>query len=139
MWEVMTPCVIMHSMIVKDKRDDSISTKGFNFKVKTLCLSMGRPRLHILPNFIQKCVIGQLTLNFKIIWLSTYGLTLATIRCIFFFFRCIFDNLNLVVNYEIFCRKTSDLFIYNQGSTTNTINNKNYIQIRRPPTNDYKH
>ncbi|XP_037466652.1 aspartic proteinase nepenthesin-2-like, partial [Triticum dicoccoides] len=34
-------------------------------------------------------------------------------------------------------RKTFDLFIFNHGGTFNTRNNKNYIQIRRPPSNDY--
>ncbi|XBI14871.1 hypothetical protein VPH35_057388 [Triticum aestivum] len=35
-----------------------------------------------------------------------------------------------------FFRKTFDLFIFNHGSTTNTRNNKNYIQVRRPPSDD---
>ena len=39
----------------------------------------------------------------------------------------------------MFAGKNSNLFIYNHGSTTNTRNNKNYIQIRRPPSDDYKH
>ena len=39
---------------------------------------------------------------------------------------------------NFFLRKTSNLFIFNHGSTTNT-RNKNYIQIRRPPSDDYKH
>jgi DNA-binding NarL/FixJ family response regulator len=34
--------------------------------------------------------------------------------------------------------KSSNLFIFNNGSTTNTRNNKNYIQICRP-SDDYKH
>ena len=37
-----------------------------------------------------------------------------------------------------FFKKTSNLFIFNHDSTTNT-KNKNYIQIRRPPSDDYKH
>ncbi|XP_073359253.1 aspartyl protease UND-like [Aegilops tauschii subsp. strangulata] len=36
-------------------------------------------------------------------------------------------------------RETFDLFIFNHGSTINTTNNKKYIQIRRPPSDDYKH
>ena len=37
-----------------------------------------------------------------------------------------------------FCEKTSNLFIFNHGSTMNT-RNKNYIQNHRPPSDDYKH
>ena len=31
-WEVMTACVIMHNMIVKDKRDDRIFDQGFDYQ-----------------------------------------------------------------------------------------------------------
>ena len=39
---------------------------------------------------------------------------------------------------ELFFGRTFNLFIFNHDSTTNT-RNKNYIQIRRPPSDDYKH
>ena len=32
LWEVMTACVIMHSMIVEDERDDSIFDQGFDYQ-----------------------------------------------------------------------------------------------------------
>ena len=37
-----------------------------------------------------------------------------------------------------FLGKTFNLFIFNHDNTTNT-RNKNYIQIRRPSSDDYKH
>jgi hypothetical protein len=30
-WEVMTACVIMHNMIVKDERDEGIYDQGWEF------------------------------------------------------------------------------------------------------------
>ncbi|XP_040258384.1 uncharacterized protein [Aegilops tauschii subsp. strangulata] len=32
LWEVMTACVIMHDMIVKDERDDRIFDQGFDYQ-----------------------------------------------------------------------------------------------------------
>jgi hypothetical protein len=32
MWEVMTACVIMYNMIVKDERDDGIHDQGWEFQ-----------------------------------------------------------------------------------------------------------
>jgi hypothetical protein len=32
MWVVMTACVIMHSMIVEDERDESIHDQGWQFQ-----------------------------------------------------------------------------------------------------------
>jgi hypothetical protein len=32
MWEVMTACVIMHNMIVKDERDDGIHDQWWEFQ-----------------------------------------------------------------------------------------------------------
>ncbi|XP_073358349.1 uncharacterized protein [Aegilops tauschii subsp. strangulata] len=32
LWEVMTACVIVHNMIVKDERDDRIFDQGFDFQ-----------------------------------------------------------------------------------------------------------
>lgn len=44
------------------------SIKGFNFRMKMLCMSMeDRQHLHNSLNFIRKYVIGQLTFNFKMI------------------------------------------------------------------------
>ena len=39
----------------------------------------------------------------------------------------------------LFFAETVDVFIFNHGSTTNIGNNKNYMQIHRPPSDDYKH
>ena len=38
-----------------------------------------------------------------------------------------------------FCEKTFNLFFFNHDNTMNTKNNKNYIQVRRSPSDDYKH
>jgi hypothetical protein len=32
MWEVMTACVIMHNMIVKNERDEGINDQGWEFQ-----------------------------------------------------------------------------------------------------------
>lgn len=35
--------------------------------------------------------------------------------------------------------KTFNLFLFNHGNTMNNRNNKNYIQVRGPPSDDYKY
>ena len=64
-------------------------------------------------------------------------------HCIFHVIKLHDHNINIFIRLMcgvvFICGKTSDLFIFNYSSTTNTKNNKNYIQIRRPPSDDYKH
>jgi hypothetical protein len=62
-WDVMTACVIMHSMIVEDERDESIHDKGRNFKVNWL--PRIQRRLHLRSSSIctKRLMITLLMIN----------------------------------------------------------------------------
>lgn len=80
-------------------------TKGLISSVHCWAWGLSMDRQHLLssPNFIQICVIGQLTFNFKMIWLSICELILATNECIVSFLSMYLWQVEfyLVVNYEI--------------------------------------
>ena len=79
--KVMTACVIMHNMIVEAKCDNRIFNQGFDFQGEMLSpCTNNRPCLNSLPNSIVNCVIGTLIWIFKMTWLSTCGIILATNR-----------------------------------------------------------
>ena len=69
-WEV-TVCVIMHNMIMDDEHDDD---QGWNYKDELIEPRVDMQHLNSSSNFIMKWVIGQLTFNYKMIWLRMYGL-----------------------------------------------------------------
>ena len=81
----MTACVIMHNMIVEDERPERLYNQGFQFQGENVVPEHGvAATFEQLLSFMKTCVIGKLTCNCKMIWLSICGLMLATNRCIFF-------------------------------------------------------
>lgn len=83
---------------------------------------------------------------FSIIRTITQFITTKTV--ILFTRRIRFRKLNILTLFMnwlktiqifiLFCEKTSDIFINCYGSTKNIINNKNYIQVRRSSSDNYK-
>jgi hypothetical protein len=43
MWEVMTACVIMHNMIVRDEHDNNIYDQRWEFQGELVALVLGPP------------------------------------------------------------------------------------------------
>ena len=82
----MTACVIMHNMIVEDERPERLYDQGFQFQGENVVPEPeGAATFESSSNFIMTCVIGKLTCNCKMIWLSICGLMLTTNKCIFFY------------------------------------------------------
>ena len=81
----MNACVIMHNIIVEDERPERLYDQGFQFQGENVVPEHGGAASLNSPSyFIMTCVIGKLTCNCEMIWLSICGLMLTTNRCIFF-------------------------------------------------------
>jgi hypothetical protein len=63
MWEVRIACVIMHNVIVEDKRDDSLFEQGWKFQGDMVEPARGKQHLRSSSMSIMRFV--KLTIDFR--------------------------------------------------------------------------